>query len=146
LQIKGFTPIRSISCTPGHTLCKFISQRNESKTWEETVKALALFVVVAFVFLGAGAVYAMGGGGHNGDGRTVVPQSGANAGSATNTNGQYANAGSATNNNGQYAGRCQTDPSSGDPAFTASVPEPLAALLLGLGIVGLAGARRKFKK
>ena len=96
------------------------------------MKVIALFIV-AFVFLGTGAVYAMGGGGHNRDGRAVVLQSGANAGSATNANAQY-------------AGRCQSDPSSGDPAFTASVPEPLAALLLGLGIIGLAGARRKLKK
>ena len=97
------------------------------------MKVIALFIF-AFVFLGTGAVYAMGGGGHNGDGRAVVLQSGANAGSATNANAQY-------------AGRCQTDPS-GDPTppVGASVPEPLAALLLGLGTIGLAGARKKFKK
>ena len=75
----------------------------------------------------------MGGGGHNGDGRAVVLQkSGANAGSATNANAQYMD-------------RCQTDPS-GDPASPASVPEPLATFLLGLGIIGLAGAREDLPK
>ena len=88
------------------------------------MKPLVLFVVVAFMFLAVDAAYGLGGGGHNGDGRQYFSQSAGNG----NTDGA---------DNGSVL-----------PASppSVSVPEPVAVCLLGLGIVGLAGLRRKFRK
>ncbi len=88
------------------------------------MKSMVLFVVIAFMFLAVDAAYGLGGGGHHGDGRLDFSQN---------------------------AGNCNTGGADCGSVIPASPPsarvlEPMAALLLGLGIVGLAGLRRKFRK
>ena len=101
------------------------------------MKLVVLFVMVAFMFVAVDAAYGLGGGGHHGDGRTDALQQVGKSNSDTNgTSGNTQNG-----SNG----------STGDPnsSFTLtalsvnSVPEPLGLLLLGLGVLGLAGIRRR---
>ena len=106
------------------------------------IKSMVLFVVVAFMFLAVDAAYGLGGGGHHGDGRLDFSQSGGNGnGSPTNSNAQ----------DPPNVSNCNTGCTDNGPVLAAgpfgvSLPEPVTALLLGLGIVGLAGLRRKFRK
>jgi hypothetical protein len=82
------------------------------------MRLMLLCVVVAMMFVGADAAYGLGGGGHSGDGRQDFSQ--------------------------QDAHNYAID--RGGPATTPLIiPEPIAVLLLGLGIIGLAGLTRKFR-
>lgn len=80
------------------------------------MRLLLIIALIASVLFAADAAYALGGGGHSGDGRrdfsqpaTAVPQA---------VNGQNSNPGRPN----------------GPLVLTASVPEPITALLLGIGI------------
>jgi hypothetical protein len=89
------------------------------------MKVLVVLVTVALLFFAADGAYALGGGGHHGDGRSTDMTSAGHSDGATSQNA----------------------PNGG----THSIPEPTSLLLLGLGVVGLAvmsvaGIRRKFKK
>lgn len=89
------------------------------------MKSVVLFVVAAFMFLAVDAAYGLGGGGHNGDGRQDFSQSAGNGNTGGADNGSVLMTSS---------------------LLSVSVPEPVAVFLLGLGIAGLAGLRRKFRK
>jgi hypothetical protein len=102
------------------------------------MKSMVLFVVVAFVFLAVDRAYGLGGGGHNRDGRIDFSRSAGNGdGGATNSNSQGAPNASNGNTGGAGNGSVITS------LLSVSVPEPVTVFLLGLGIVGLAGLRRK---
>jgi hypothetical protein len=110
--------------------------KREFKIKEETMKLVVLFVMVAFMFVAVDVAYGLGGGGHHGDGRTDALQQVGKSISDTNDS-------SATGQNGSTG-----DPNSGSTLslLTVSVPEPVGLLLLGLGIIGLAGIRRRIKQ
>ena len=104
------------------------------------MKSMMLFVVVAFMFLAADRAYGLGGGGHHRDGRIDFSRSAGNGdGSPANSNAQGAPNESNGNTGGAGNGFIMTA-----SFLTVSVPEPVAVFLLGLGIVGLVGLRRKF--
>jgi PEP-CTERM motif-containing protein len=88
------------------------------------MKLIVLFVVVMFMFVAVDGAYALGGGGHRGDGRWDSSKDTGNGNTGGADNGSVTPA----------------------PSPSVSVPEPLTLCLLGFGIVGLAGLRRKFKK
>ena len=99
------------------------------------MQRIALFVLLAFVFLGGNLAYAMGGGGSHGDGRTDFMQKpGENDGSAPNA--------------------CAQDTGRGTTGFSASatrlvevsVPEPDTLLFLGSALIGLVVLTRKVRK
>jgi hypothetical protein len=104
---------------------------------EKTMKLVVLFVMAAFMFVAVDAAYGLGGGGRHRDGRTDSLQQVGKDNSDPNDN-------SGNTQNG----------STGDPnsSFTLSrlnvlsVPEPVGLLLLGLGVLGLAGIRRWVKR
>jgi hypothetical protein len=79
------------------------------------MKVIVLCILFTMIFAGADAAYGLGGGGHHGDGRHDFSQQ--------------------EGSNRVIGG---TEP-------TVSMPEPVAALLLGLGILGLAGLTRKLR-
>lgn len=81
------------------------------------MKVIILCVVASIMFVAADAAYGLGGGGHNGDGRQAFSQRAGNDCAITINREES----------------------------VLSVPEPLAVLLLGLGILGLAGLTRKFR-
>ena len=96
------------------------------------MRSMVLCVMVMIMFVAANAAYGMGGRGHYGDGRQDFSQQ-AGVSDGSSHRGRYSN----------------TDGSDNDlPVWrpSVSVPEPVAVLLLSLGIIGLAGAKRKFKK
>ena len=105
------------------------------------MKLVVLFVMVAFMFVAVDVAYGLGGGGHHGDGRTDALQQVGKSNSDTN----------GTSGNTQNGSNGSTGDSNG--SFTLnqlngvnSVPEPLGLLLLGLGVLGLAGIRRRIKQ
>jgi len=110
------------------------------------VKSMALGLLFVFTFLSADIAYGLGGGGHHGDGRWGFPQPATPANS--NSSGfdvQQART------EGSYSGSCSAStfivqdyrPFVQEPV---TIPEPIAALLLGLGAIGLVSMRRKFSK
>jgi len=102
------------------------------------MKRVVLFVMVAFMFVAVDVAYGLGGGGHHGDGRTDALQQVGKSNSDTN----------GTSGNTQNGSNGSTgDPNSGSTLsqLAVSVPEPVGLLLLGLGIIGLAGIRRRIK-
>ena len=92
------------------------------------MRLLFVIATIASMLFAADAAYAMGGGGHNGDGRRDVSQP-ANA-VLQGVNGQDDNPGNQNN----------------QPGLFASVPEPMTALLLGIGICLTTGFMAKRKR
>ena len=110
------------------------------------VTATALGLILFCICLSANISYGLGGGGHHGDGRWGFPQPATPANS--NSSGfdvQQART------EGSYSGSCSAStfivqdyrPFVQEPV---TIPEPIAALLLGLGAIGLVSMRRKFSK
>jgi PEP-CTERM motif len=93
------------------------------------IKLMVLLAVVAFMLLAVDGAYAMGGGGRGGDGRWDFSKS-----TGTGSTGGA--------DNGFVTPACPRP----DPPTVSAVPEPLTVCLVGFGLVGLAGLRRKFKK
>jgi hypothetical protein len=100
------------------------------KIKEEHTRLLFVIATIASMLFAAEAAYAMGGGGHRGDGRRDFSRP-ANA-ALQGANDQNDNSG----NRGQSANAAlqgandQNDP----PVPITPVPEPITALLLGIGI------------
>ncbi len=90
----------------------------------------ALFSLVLF---SSGTVYALGGGGSHGDGRSEYVQGGPSGAPSSSPQ---------TAPNGDTSSTLVRTMSL---ALPVAVPEPLGLFLLGLGVLGLAGARR-FKR
>jgi len=82
----------------------------------DSMRLLLVIAMIASMLFAADAAYALGGGGHRGDGRREFSQS-ANAVPQA-VNGQDNNPGNPNDL----------------PVPTASIPEPITALLLGIGI------------
>ena len=111
------------------------------------MKSIVLFVVAAFMFLAVDHAYGMGGGGHSGDGRIDFSRSAGNGdGSPASSNSQGAP--NASNGNAGGAGNSLVLTGGGGnvPGLLLTVPEPVTLFLLGFGIVGLVGLRRKYSK
>jgi hypothetical protein len=115
--------------------------KRELKMEEDSMKLVVLFVMAVFMFVAADAAFALGGGGHHGDGRLDALQQVGKSNSDTN----------GTSGNTQNGSNGSTGDSNG--SFTLnqlngvnSVPEPLGLLLLGLSVIGLAGIRRRVKQ
>ena len=105
------------------------------KIREDNMRLLLVIAMIASVLFAADAAYALGGGGHRGDGRressqpaNAVPQA-VNYVVLQDVNDQGNNPGNLN------------DP----PVPTASVPEPITALLLGIGLTGFIVIKRKHK-
>jgi hypothetical protein len=103
---------------------------------EETMKLVLLFFMAAFMFVAVDAAYGLGGGGHHGDGRLDALQQVGKDNSDTNGSSGNTQNGSTDGPNGSLT----------VGLLTVSVPEPVGLLLLGLGILGLAGIRRRIKQ
>ena len=106
------------------------------------MRLLLAIAMIASMLFAADAAYALGGGGSQGDGRQDFSQSAGNGGaSPTNSNAQ-----GPPNTNNVNTGGTDNDPAIAADSVGVSLPEPVAAFLLGLGMVGLAGLRKKFRK
>lgn len=97
------------------------------------VFVLSMFLLT--VLLSANMAYAMGGGGGGGGGFVLQQPSGTGGGSQTGSGTQ--NGGGSSSDPGGSPGTPQDDP--------VSLPEPIVVLLIGSGLVGLAGLRRRFR-
>jgi hypothetical protein len=93
------------------------------------MKVIVLFVMIAAILAAADATYALGGGGHNGEGRWADMQ---------NTRHGFGN----FDDSDRHYGRTKN----GNERATANVPEPATLLLLSLGVIGMAGMKRVLKK
>ncbi len=100
------------------------------KTQRRTLVALGLVLVM---FFSAPVAYGLGGGGGGGDGRLVFTSSSPQTGS------------NATNGSGGGAERGTGDMMSSDnrPTAPVTVPEPITALLLGGGVIVVAGLLKR---
>ena len=117
---------------------------------------MTLGAFLVFMFLSADVAYGLGGGGHHGDGRWDYPPPAAPAESYATPDGEQAPApaGGSSSSGADFSFPiieyglimvCANDVMEVPPIQQPiSVPEPVAALLLVLGTLGLAGARRKF--
>ncbi len=110
-------------------------------------------VMILALFLAADAAYALGGGGGHGDGRMLFLQNGGTGGgTASNAPVQNGQNGSTEGTAGDAGSAIMSlsDPvglNNNPQSFCVrAVPEPLGLLLLGLGVVGLAGVRRKLQR
>ncbi len=101
-----------------------------------SVVKMMLFSAALFslVLLSSGTVYALGGGGSHGDGRSEYVQGGLSG--APSSSPQAAPDGDGGSTPVRIMGF----------AVPVAVPEPLGLFLLGFGVVGLAGVRRKLYK
>ena len=116
------------------------------------MKAIALSIALLLVLFGVGIAHAMGGAG-GGSGFSLPQQSGSTGSSTTGSgttgssvSGSGATGSSATGGEGSAVGAfyCQYDPGPGTQV--TAIPEPITALLIGCGLMGLAGIRRKLAK
>lgn len=98
------------------------------------MKPLVVCVALAFLLLGTGLVYGMGGGGSGGDGRVGYLQTSSGNGNANDgTHGQVATGGSTGS-----LDCVGTDP--------VTLYEPGILVLLGSALIGVLGLRRTFRK
>jgi hypothetical protein len=105
-------------------------------------KLVTLGLLLFCMCLSANLAYGMGGGGSNGDGRwDFARPTGASTGNSGTPDFRQDRAGGSWSG-GAYV-QCVIVPPASDPV---TLPEPVGALLLGFGIIGLAIARRKFSK
>jgi hypothetical protein len=105
-------------------------------------------ILLGLVFWSSGAVYALGGGGGHGDGRNDVvangsPTQGAAGSSTEGAPRSLAAVGQSGDGDVGGAGFVVSSPV---VTQVVVVPEPMTLLFLGLGVVGLAGIRRKLRK
>jgi hypothetical protein len=110
--------------------------KREFKIEEETMKLVVLLVMAAFMFVAVDAAYGLGGGGSHRDGRTDSLQQVGKDVTDTNDNSGNAQNGSTDGQNSSFT----------VSLLSVTVPEPLGLLLLGLGVLGLAGIRRRVKQ
>ncbi len=99
------------------------------------MKFLLVSTLIVSMFLIADSAFALGGGGSGGGGFFPGPatSSGGNPQFAGNNNAAPANYGSSPT----------TNQSTKAPSGPTSVPEPIAALLLGIGLVGVAIVQKR---
>ena len=119
------------------------------------IKATALGLLLFCICLSADVAYGLGGGGHHGDGRWDVPQPAASANSNPGTPEVQQAAGGPANHSVGTPSWAYSSFGAGFECVTigapfvqepVTIPEPIAALLLGLGAIGLVSMRRKFSK
>ncbi len=133
------------------------------------MKPLALLVVMSVMFFSTNIAYGLGGGGSHGDGRMLFLQnSGAGNGDPSNSGTKDAQTGSnwGTGDSGSGSGASllsaqgnyfgsfsRSLSGTGSPEGSllnatgpdpVTLPEPITLLFLGLGVLGLAGVRRRF--
>ena len=113
------------------------------------MRLLFVIATIASMLFAADAAYAMGGGGHNGDGRRDVSQPANSV--LQGVNGQNDNPGTRGRSaNVALQGVNGQNDSPGNqnnqPGLFASVPEPMTALLLGIGICLTTGFMAKRKR
>ena len=100
------------------------------------MKPIALSIALAFLLLGTGLVYGMGGGGSGGDGRVGYVQTSSGNGSANDGSGVSTYAQVATGGSTGSLDTVGADP--------VTLNEPGILVLLGSAFIGLAGFRRTF--
>ncbi len=107
------------------------------------VKAMALSLLLLCICLSADIAYGMGGGGHHGDGRPDF--SSGHSGGSDGAPDPRATSGREDSSNWTDGWMLvmASDLVLQEPV---SIPEPITALLLGLGIVGLVSTKGKFRK
>ena len=113
------------------------------------MRLLFVIATIASMLFAADAAYAMGGGGRDGDGRRDVSQpanaalqGGNDQNDSPGNRGRAANAAlQGVNDQGNSPGN-----QNNQPGLFASVPEPMTALLLGIGICLTTGFMAKRKR
>jgi hypothetical protein len=104
------------------------------------IKLVTLSLLLFCICLSANLAYGMGGGGHNGDGRSnFAGPTDASTDNSGTPDVRQDRAGGSWSGGADF----QCVQPTGGPI---TLPEPMGALLLGFGIIGLVAARRKFRK